>query len=187
MTKTQIVELQRRVGAEPDGFWGPKSIAACQKYLRALMPKPNPWPAPDDAAMTRFFGKAGDESNLVSLPVEGLCVMYDRVPVKAIRCHKKISEPLLAALREIHAGPAAWVLREYAGCFNYRSMRGAARLSKHAWGAAIDLAPGTNGLNTAWPVKANMPIEAIEAFAKVGFLSAAAFWGRDGMHFQSTT
>ncbi len=39
MTRAQIQAMQDRIGTTPDGFWGPKSIAACQKHLRALMPK----------------------------------------------------------------------------------------------------------------------------------------------------
>jgi hypothetical protein len=31
-----------------------------------------------------------------------------------------------------------------------------------------------------------MPIEAMEAFAKQGWLSAGAFWSRDPMHFETT-
>jgi len=59
MTKAQIIELQSRIGVTPDGFWGPKSIAACQKHLRALMPSVNPWPKSDQASLLKFYGKPG--------------------------------------------------------------------------------------------------------------------------------
>ncbi len=42
MNAKDIALMQTKIGATPDGFWGPKSIEACQKYLRGLMPKTNP-------------------------------------------------------------------------------------------------------------------------------------------------
>ena len=60
MTLTEIKTLQHRVGAVPDGFWGPKSIAACQAHLKRMMPKKNPWPGTTQAALTRFYGEPGD-------------------------------------------------------------------------------------------------------------------------------
>ena len=65
-------------------------------------------------------------------------------------------------------------------------MRGGSRPSLHARAAAIDLDPGNNGLVTHWPMKATMPLEVMEAFAREGWLPAGAFWSRDAMHFQST-
>lgn len=52
--------------------------------------------------------------------------------------------------------------------------------------AAIDLDPDNNGMRDSWPVRATMPLEVMEAFAKEGWLSAGAFWGYDSMHFQAT-
>jgi hypothetical protein len=186
MTRSQIIELQRRIGTTPDGFWGPKSVAACQRHLRALMPTPNPWPAPDDASMIRFYGRPGDESQLVNLPVTGLGLRYDGAAVRTVRCHRLVADSLRLVLQDIASGPAAWILAQYAGCYNFRPMRGSTRHSKHAWGAAIDFAPATNGLHAHWPTRANMPLEAMEAFARQGWLAAGAFWSRDSMHFQST-
>jgi hypothetical protein len=65
-------------------------------------------------------------------------------------------------------------------------MRGGSTPSLHARGAAIDLAPSTNGNREHWPSRSNMPIEVMEEFSKEGWLSAGACWSRDGMHFQAT-
>ena len=186
MTRAQIIALQSRIGTTPDGFWGPRSIAACQRHLKRLMPSPNPWPKPDMASMVRFYGKPGDQSNLVNLPVAGLGLRYAGKPVRTVLCHRLIADPLLGVLETIAAGPAAWILEQYAGCFNYRPMRGSSAWSKHAWGAAIDFAPATNGLRTHWPTRADMPFDAMCAFATEGFLAAGAFWGRDAMHFEAS-
>jgi len=187
MTTEKIKEIQTRIGTTVDGQWGPKSTEACKAHLRKLMPNPSPWPSPDDLSMARFYGKAGDESNLVNLSIVGLGLLYEGKPVKTIRVHRKCSESLHRVLTAIAASPHAWVLMEYAGCFNFRPMRGGSRLSKHAWGAAIDLVPARNGLVTGWPAFANMPIEVMEFFAAEGAMAAGAFWQRDAMHFEFTS
>jgi hypothetical protein len=186
MNKNQIIAMQQRIGTTPDGFWGPKSIAACQKHLRALMPSPNPWPGQSQAELGKFYGAAGDESQLVNLDVRGLGLQYEGSAVKSVRCHTKVAASLKRILTAIAQGPHAWVLKEYAGVYNNRNMRGGSLPSLHARGAAIDLAPGTNGNKTSWPASATMPLEVMEEFAKEGWLSAGAFWGRDGMHHQAT-
>ena len=187
MTRNQIIELQKRIGTTPDGFWGPKSIARCKDYLRSFMPLvSHPWPKTDQASLTAFYGKAGDESQLVNLAVGDLDIRYDGKNVKTIRCHHKVAPSLRRILEEIAKTPHAWVLKEYAGCYNNRPMRGGSTPSLHARGAAIDLAPSTNGNREHWPSSANMPIEVMEIFAKEGWLSAGAFWSRDSMHHQAT-
>lgn len=186
MTRAQIVTLQERIGTTPDGIWGAKSQAACQRHLRALMPSPHPWPTSDDASVIARFGRPGDESNLVGANVRGLGVKYDGKAVQTIRCHHLVAHSLVEIITDIASSPASWILAEYAGCYNFRKMRGGSRHSKHAWGIAIDFAPATNGLRTHWPRAATMPIEAMEAFARQGWLSAGAFWSRDAMHFETT-
>jgi len=182
----QIIELQKRIGATPDGFWGEKSTARCKEYLLGLMPVDHPWPATDQASLTRFYGRAGDETMLVNLAVNDLGIRYDGKDVKTIRCHHKVAPSLRRILEQIAKTPHHWVLKEYSGVFNNRPMRGGSLPSLHARGAAIDLAPSTNANREHWPSSANMPIEVMEIFSKEGWLSAGAFWQRDSMHFQAT-
>jgi hypothetical protein len=184
--RDDIIAIQLKVGAEPDGFWGPKSIAATQKHLRKLMACTVPWPKTDEKSLTDFYGAPGDENQLVALNVEGLGVAYDRKPVTVMRCHKKAAPSLKRILTEISKGPHAKLLQLYAGIYNNRPMRGGSRPSLHARGAAIDLDPDRNGLVTHWPMKATMPLAVMEAFAREGWLAAGAFWSRDAMHFQAT-
>lgn len=186
MTYSEIVELQKRVGTKPDGHWGPKSIRACQSHLRSMMPLKNPWPETDQQSLLEFYGNAGDENKLVAIDVSGLAVRYDGQKVKSIRCHRKVADSLLRVLTAIDSGVCGYVLGQYAGCYNNRPMRGGKLPSLHARGAAIDLDPAPNGNHRAWPVNAIMPIQVMEEFAKEGWLSAGAFWGRDAMHFQAT-
>lgn len=186
MNTAQIIAIQKRIGTTPDGFWGPKSTAACQAHLRALMPTPNPWPATDQGSLTAFYGKPGDESRLVSIDVRKLGVCYDDTPISTIRCNARCADSLLRVLTAISRGPDRYVLDDYAGCFNDRPMRGGTLPSLHARGAAIDLRPTTNGNRSHWPTNSDMPLSIMEEFAREGWISAGAFWSRDGMHFQST-
>lgn len=186
MTQAQIKEIQTKIGTTPDGFWGHKSIAACQKYLKSLSID-NTAPATDQASLTKAYGAAGDESKLIDLNIAGLGIKYEGKAVKTVRCNQNVAQSLLEVLLELSKfseGRAA--LAEYAGCYNNRTMRGGSLPSLHARGAAIDLMPATNRNKQSWPVSANMPFSVMEVFAKYGWLSAGAFWGRDAMHFQKT-
>lgn len=186
MTKGEILTLQRTVGTVPDRVWGSKSTRAAQEHLRSLMPSPNPWPKSDRASLREFFGEPGDESHLVNMPVpDGVIVKYEGQCVKTIRCHKKVAASLSRVLQRIDI-VAPDILLEYAGCFNNRSVRGGSTPSLHAYGAAIDFMPDTNGNHTHWPTGADMPLIVMEEFAKEGWLPAGAFWSRDAMHFQAT-
>ena len=160
-------------------------MAACQRHLRAMMPTPNPWPKASQSDLQAYYGSPGNV--LMALDVIGLGVRYEDKPVSSISVHPKCAGSLLRILRAIHNSSFAYVLQGYAGVFNNRKMRGGSLPSLHARGAAIDLMPGTNGNTTHWPTKANMPIEVMEFFAQEGWLSAGAFWGRDGMHHEATS
>lgn len=133
-----------------------------------------------------FYGNPGDDSKLVALDVSNLGVKYDGQKVKSIRCHRKVAESLHRVLVALDGGICAWILGQYAGCYNNRPMRGGTLPSLHARGAAIDLDPDLNGLHRSWPVNANMPIQVMEEFAKEGWLGLGWAIGRDAMHFQAT-
>jgi hypothetical protein len=185
MTRDRIKSIQIKIGVEVDGFWGPKSIAACQSYLRSLMPAESNWPRPSQESLQGFYGSPGDESRLVSVNVEGLGLRYDGKPVKSIRCHDKVADSLKRALESL-AKSHPDILAQYAGVYNNRTMRGGSLPSLHARGAAIDLAADTNRLSQSWPVSATMPLEVMEAFAREGWVGLGWLIGRDAMHFQAT-
>lgn len=192
MNREQIQEIQRTIKVEPDSFWGPKSMAACQRYLRSFMPKPHPFPKSDQASLKQFYGDPGRgdiAKRLVPIDVSGLGIQYDSKPVTRINVHEKCAASLLAALKSVAALPDSdgrWTLKQYAGVYNHRPMRGGTSWSLHAYGAAIDLAPGTNGLRTHWPTNATMPLDVMVCFAEQGWKPAGAFWSRDAMHMEAT-
>lgn len=190
MTSAQIKAMQTRLGVVADGFWGPVSQGALRTYLRNLMPSPHPWPASDRASMERFYGAPGDEANLISI-APPYPMLYDGKAIKTLRCHKKVADSLLRVLHNIRDIIARHPedsdeAQDYGGCYNFRPKRGGTSLSIHSWGAAIDLDADDNTFRDHWPMKADMPLTIMEAFAREGWLSAGAFWGYDAMHFQAT-
>ena len=190
MTSTEIKAIQTEIGVAADGFWGPKSIAACQRHLRSLMPSPNPWPRSDQDSLQAFYGSPGDESQLVSFDFP-FPTFYEGKRVTRGRCHRKVKDSLVRILSRIGdrwSGTRGIIeeAEDYSGVYANRPMRGGSLPSLHARGAAIDLDADDNGNFVSWPAAADMPLEIMEEFAREGWLSAGAFWGRDAMHFQAT-
>jgi hypothetical protein len=186
MTPANIKKMQERIGVEPDGFWGRKSIAACEKHLRDLMPKKNPWPASDQASLRAFYGDPDDNKVIVSVEAPVWLRLYDGdKQVTKISCHDRVASSLLRALYAAY-DVAPNFTKRYFGCHVDRNMRGGTKPSLHAYGAAIDLSATTNGNKDSWPIKGDMPLEVMECFAKESWIAAGAFWGRDAMHFQAT-
>ena len=190
MSTDQIKAIQRRIGTTPDGVWGPVSRAACQRHLRGLIPKDNPWPMDNEVELTRFYGKAGDESQLVTFEFP-FPMFYQGKRVLRSRCHRLVKDSILRVLGEIGmrwAGNRGIMeeAEDYGGIYNFRPMRGSSRISRHSWGIAIDLDADDNGLHDSWPAKADMPLEIMEAFAREGWIGLGWTIGRDAMHFQAT-
>ena len=186
MNQKDIQNIQRCIGVTADGWWGPQSIAACQAHLKKLMPARNPWPATDQASLTRFYGAPGDESKLTALNVADLGIKYDGKSVRVIRCHLKVAASLRRVIEALAQSPHKSILEKYAGCYNNRPMRNGSLPSLHARGAAVDFDPDNNANHQHWPNSAIMPLEVMEAFAREGWLPAGPFWHRDSMHFQAT-
>lgn len=196
MTKEQIKEIQRQIGANDDGVWGRESKTLCRAYLSSLCPN-NPWPPDSTAALNAYFGDYGEEGSLTrkffmnelinqKLNVEKYGFKYGGKKVKTIRCHKLVAYSLIRIFDEMLAKGYGYIFEEYNGCLEIRDQRGSTKPSRHSWGIAIDFMASTNGLKTPWPEKADMPFEVVEIFAKQGFMSGGVAWGRDMMHFQST-
>lgn len=192
MNRTQIKIIQETVGTEPDGWWGPKSIAATQRYLRSLMPKPHPWPKTDQRSLTAFYGPAGNVP-MVRIGCSYKMYLYNGPQtVKSISVHEKLAPSLERVLKELgkryktDEDRTAAGINRFFGVYNNRKMRGGSLPSLHARAAAIDFDYTRNGLNTHWPTRSTMPLDVMEIFAREGWLSAGAFWSRDAAHFQAT-
>lgn len=189
MNTAEIQRMQTRIGVTPDGFWGPKSQAACRAYLRALMPKNNPWPSSDQSSLRAFYGAPGDESQLVRIEFP-YPMLYDGKSVTSTRVHKQCAASLLRVLTAISgrmkdASHIRDEAEDFGGVFNFRLKRGGSSYSLHAYGAAIDLDADDNSFRASWPMQSDMPLEIMEEFAREGWVSGGAFWGFDSMHFEA--
>jgi hypothetical protein len=106
------------------------------------------------------------------------------VPVLgSVRCHRKVIAPLRAALREVRERGLAGHInpRDYAGCYAPRMSSLSARLSRHAWGIAVDLNASSNGFGT----RGNMDRRVVAIFERHGFGWGGHWLKPDPMHFES--
>lgn len=191
MKVTEIIDMQKTIGTTPDGEWGPLSRAALRSHLMALAPAKSPWPRTDRSSLEAFYGRPGDEANLVSFDFP-FPMFYEGRRVLTSRCHRRVRDSLLRVLRRIgdrygHLPGVMEEAQDYGGIYNFRNMRGSdSTLSTHAWGIAIDLDADDNSLRGHWPRVSDMPLAIIEEFTREGWYSIGAFEERDAMHFQAT-
>lgn len=186
MTTDEIIVLQERIGTEPDGFWGPKSIRASKRHLSEHLPYGLDLPGGTQYELRAYYGKPEDNTPIIGVDAPDWLRLYDSNDlVRQIWVHEKAAESLITALQAAYK-KAPTFTRRYFGCHVDRPMRNGRLPSVHAYGAAVDLAASTNRNRQSWPVSADMPIQVMEEFAKQGWIAAGVYWGRDAMHFQRT-
>jgi len=121
------------------------------------------------------------------------------IKISKIAINKKCADSLSIILEKIKRDTSAlerkeFQLDQYGGAFNFRPIRGVSgkltvnKLSTHAYGAAIDLAPALNSLGAFYnPAKKMMPHEIISIFKSEGWAWGGDFKTRpDCMHFSAT-
>ena len=220
--KTTIKNIQKAVGSYADGVIGTKTLTAIinklqsktsttkkmeidpliKKYIEKPISftKVNYKAQPVKQSAIRsgnsIFGKAGDESVLVSVPVPAnYPLKYDGKQVKSIRIHKLAADRLEAALKDIinHYGediekvaPGACV---YDGSYNFRKTTGTSSYSIHSWGLALDFDAANNTMKMSAP-KARLSQDIYKPFWDIleyhGFNSLGRRGNYDWQHCQAT-
>lgn len=155
-------QIQRAVGTRPDGIPGLATARAVAEKLgltlsedapqhRDPSPDQQQWPHDDTESLTAFYGNPCDESRhtLIFPPYQ---LYMDGTPLKQIRVHEKIAQPVMRALQKVldHYGPdqiAKLKLNVFDGCFNCRPIRGGTRPSVHSFAAALDFLAAENDLH----------------------------------------
>lgn len=96
------------------------------------------------------------------------------------RCHRRLVPVLESALADLQAANLAHLIASYEGCFAARTIRGSFQLSRHAWGAAVDVNFSANptGFSTAQDPRL------VEVFERWGFGSGDAWLVPDSGHFE---
>lgn len=213
-----VKNIQTFVGTTPDGIWGPKTEAAVAAKLGIQAPAVDPLvqkyiDKPVVVSMVDYkaaivsqssvrsnksiYGRAGDESYLVNVPVpENYPLRYDGNRVKTIRVHKLVADRMAAILQDTinHYGEdiekVAPGLCVYDGSYYYRNTTNGSVPSIHAWGLAIDMDAGHNSYSVKKPnARLSQPI--YEPFWKIVAAHGGASLGKksdyDWMHYQFTT
>lgn len=113
----------------------------------------------------------------------------DRVPLLGrVRCHKKVFPQLRRALRELRREGKSGTIDSYSGCYVPRFISSydgygigpAKRLSRHAWGIALDINAPANRFGT----RGNQPRALVRTFKKWGFGWGGRWAVPDPMHFE---
>ncbi len=107
-----------------------------------------------------------------------------------ITCNKKLIKPITESLAEIEQAGLAplidvWDTRRAGGCWNSRLIRSASgtsgrNISRHSWGAALDINPSTNRYGGT----STMDERIVDVFRRHGFAWGGTFPIADGMHFE---
>lgn len=159
------------------------------------------WPLDRNAEKVAFYGdpfRAGFErDNIVSITPPWRMRYTDdngRVtPIREIRIHRLCAASLQRVLNNLweHYGRdqhniEAVGLADYAGAYVKRNVRGSSSaISCHAFGAAIDLDPKHNPMNTSGN-RGSFPDAVINIFKQEGWYWGGDFKSRkDPMHFQA--
>jgi D-alanyl-D-alanine carboxypeptidase len=95
-------------------------------------------------------------------------------------CHRNLVPALRGALEDLQAANLGHLVGSYEGCFNARTVAGSVQLSRHAWGAAVDLNFSTNptGIDSAQDPRL------VAVFERWGFGSGDFWLVPDSGHFE---
>lgn len=141
-----------------------------------------------EALFKKMYGSsaAAVTRNLVNVMWFGKNVQFTKVNGGA--------EALKAVAEEIARYPELKKYLASSGTFNWRSVRGAKRMSAHAYGIAFDIAvpysdywqwaTGSNDEFREIPYKNRFPRKIVEIFEKHGFIWGGAWYHYDTMHFE---
>lgn len=164
-------------------------------------------PADKQAELEAFYSKhtlgrdgrptaAWESSNLTTItPAYALTLAFPPgTQVSRVRCHKKVAASLAHVFENIlaHYGSIEEIKKArmhlFAGCFNFRLIGGATRLSTHSWGAGIDIDSENNPRGKKYDEsKGMMPMAVVEIFEAEGWKWGGRFTTiPDCMHFQAT-
>jgi len=108
-------------------------------------------------------------------------IVEAEVPVLGVvRCHRALFPALRGALQELADRNLAGLVQTYDGCYNPRRIRSGDTISRHAWGAAVDL----NFTGNATGVASIQDPRLVEVMARWGFGSGDGWLVPDPGHFE---
>jgi hypothetical protein len=188
-------------------LWGFPSRAAVDAALERRLPSGVRWrvrrtwdpPNPDavlstarlKAALGEFAYRGSGWDVVPQAGWVGGAIVRESVPIiGTVSCHRTVMPAVRGALAEVQASGLAPLIdvrdtQRAGGCYHAREIVSGGsttggRLSRHSWGAALDLNPSTN----AFGATPRMDPRIIEIFRRWGFAWGGSFVIPDGMHFE---
>lgn len=203
-TFRHVGELQRRLGVDPDEWFGPGTLSAA---LRGLGGAPNvsqygerirvpPQPAGYGLAPCRqstqmeIFGAPGVASVECSEPLPAIAALMVTRQVHPSFRVRGLGHAVTAVQRALDlckiANPELYELLGTAGMLCVRRVRDGKNFSNHAWGTAIDvkIADVLDAHGDGWCQRGLWLLE--PHFRAVGFYWGAWFSREDAMHFEAS-
>lgn len=109
-------------------------------------------------------------------------VATDLPIVGRARCHRAVVDAIAGALAEVEEAGLAGLVADgsFAGCWNPRRVAPGGAVSHHAWGVALDIGYRDNPTGA----ESVQDPRLVEAFARWGFTSGAAWLVPDAAHFE---
>ena len=112
--------------------------------------------------------------------VERNIVQVDLPVLGSTTCHRALLPALRGALEDLVAANLQHLVASFEGCYNPRTIAGSFQLSRHAWGAAVDVNFSAHPTGTT---NAQDP-RLVDVFARWGFGSGDAWLVPDSGHFE---
>lgn len=175
--------------------WRPGLSYVVRSSLRDIWPEhiqePVEWPWQSDAGY--FYGTPDGEdggaeferTQLVMLKTPFVLTM-GHLHITRVRIHRKCANSLTRVFERVKQRSAELKPDdlEYGGTYNFRPMRGSHRLSMHAHGCAIDIAPSRNPYHSKeFSFTPSHPW--VEEFEREGWIWGGRWNNPDAMHFQA--
>jgi hypothetical protein len=112
--------------------------------------------------------------------VDANIVTVDLPILGTARCHRDLIRPLRGALEDLRTANLGHLVGSFEGCYNPRTVAGSSQLSRHAWGAAVDLNFSTNptGIDSVQDPRL------VAVFERWGFGSGDFWLVPDSGHFE---
>lgn len=160
-------------------------------YSSSLNPPPylfDPGRSRSDVLFKKMYGASSSavQKNLVSVPWFGKNVKFTKINGAA--------DALKAVAKEIAQYPELRKYLDSSGTFYWRPVRGAKRMSAHAYGIAFDIAVPysdywqwsnkTKNELSKVQYKNRFPHKIVEIFEKHGFIWGGSWYHYDTMHFE---